>query len=272
MGELFSSRDSLTIIDSSEPVQGRLFPVFSSNPQEDKAAPAGKRPAGPLPLSGMGWMTVFFTIWTIFWICFDIKSMDPWIGSCIPLALMSIVLIYRLVYNRPVWTEIASWAFFLLALVLAPVMHLPFFLTWGSITGSLFMAGLWLFSLAPLIKLPFCAEYSKWGYIRKLWSNSMFIQPNLAISLVWGWQFIIASGFGIAARLFPALFIPFTIIRYLLIIPASIFTERYQKGVLDRKFADIDKTMSALRGWGYAGLAVTIALLLMLWLALPLPQ
>lgn len=88
----------------------------------------------------------------------------------------------------------------------------------------------------------------------------------------WSWQFIIASSFGIAAPLYPYLFIPFTAVRYLLIIPASIFTARYQKGVLDRKFPDVDKTMSMLRSRGYAGLTVAAVILLLLWLVLPLPQ
>ncbi len=273
MGEIFKSPEDFTIYDNSAPLQGQLFPLFQHKSHaEISNSPAGVRPAGPIPLSGMGWMTVFFAIWTFYWICFDISSLNPWIGSAIPLALMTAVIIYRVIYNSPVWIEVASWCFFLLALALAPVMRLPVFLAWGSITGSLFMAILWLVSLAPLIKLPFCAEYSKWGYVRKLWSNSMFIHPNLAISLVWGWQFIIASSFGIAARLYPDLFIPFTAVRYLLIIPAAIFTARYQKGALDRKFPDIDKTMAALRSWGYAGLAVAAAILLLVWLVLPLPQ
>jgi len=272
MGELFKTPDDFSVRDESVPATGRLFTLFNTTAHiADEAAPAGKRPAGPLPISGMGWMTIFFAIWTLFWVCFDISNISPWIGSAVPLALMSAVIIYRTVYNRPVWTEIASWAFFLLALVLAPLMQLPVFLAWGSITGSLFMAGLWLFSLAPFIKLPFCAEYSKWGFISKLWGNSMFIQPNLAISLVWGWQFIIATGFGIGAKLYPPLFIPFTVIRYLLIIPAGIFTMRYQKGVMDRKFTDIDKVISCLRTWAYAGLAVAIAMLLWVWFALPRP-
>ena len=272
MGDLFKSPDDFTVFDSSNPVAGRFFTIFNKKARaEEENAPAGKRPAGPLPISGMGWMTVFFTIWTLFWVCFDISSINPWIGSAVPLALMTAVIAYRMVYNRPVWTEIASWCFFLIAVLMAPVLHLPAFLAWGSITGSLFMAGMWLISLAPFFKLPFSSEYSKWGFIRKLWGNSMFMQPNVAISLVWGWQFIIATGFGIVAKLFPPLFIPFTVIRYLLIIPASIFTVRYQKGVIDRKFADIDKTMTSLRVWAYAGLVVTLAMLLLVLLVLPRP-
>jgi putative sterol carrier protein len=272
MGWLFQAPDNFTVIDASEPVAGRHFTAFNRGARSaDEAGPAGKRPAGPLPISGMGWITVFFTIWTIFWVAFDIRGFNPWIGSAVPLVLMTAVIAYRAVYNRPVWTEIASWAFFLLSLILAPVMQLPVFLTWGSLIGSLFMAGMWLVSLAPFTQRPFCAEYSRWGFIRELWCNSMFIHPNMAISLAWGWQFIIATGFGIAARLYPPLFIPFTVIRYVLIIPAAVFTTSYQKGVVDRKFADIDKAMSSLRAWAYIGLALTTAMLALVCFGLPYP-
>jgi len=272
MGEMFNAPDGVVVRDISEPPAGRRFVLFDRGARlAEESALAGKRPAGPLPISGMDWLTIFFIIWTFFWIAFDIKGFNPWIGSAVPLALMTAVIAYRVIYNRPVWTEVISWMFFLTAVVLAPLTQLPVFLTWGSITGSLFMAGMWLVSLAPFIKLPFCAEYSKWGFNRKLWCNSMFIQPNMAISLVWGWQFILAACFGIAAKMLPQLFIPLTVMRYLLVIPATVFTVRYQKGVMERKFADIDKAMSLLRIWSFAGLAVALALLLLVWFVLPRP-
>ena len=267
MGELFREQDDFSVYDASPSVNGPLFQVFRKSAAANGAMQAGKRPAGPLPLSGMDWLFLLFVPWTVFWILFDIKSVNPWLASSIPLILMTLIVLYRTVYNRPSWPEVASWAFFLAACLLGPVMNAAPFLAWGSVLGSLYMGLLWLVSLAPAFKLPLCAEYSKWGYIRKLWENSMFIQPNLAISLVWGWEFIIASGFGVAARLVPGLFILFTVIRYSLMIPAAIFTSRYQKGVMDRKFVDIDRTMSNLRTWGYAGIAIIIGLSLLLCFA-----
>jgi hypothetical protein len=229
------------------------------------ATPAGQRPAGPLPLSGMAWMTLLFVPWTLFWILFDIKAISPWLACGVPLILMALIVLYRTVYNRPVWPEVASLAFFFAACLLSPVLGVTSFITWGSVIGSLFMGLFWLVSLMPMVKLPFCAQYSKWGFIKKLWENSMFIQPNMAISLVWGWEFIIASGFGIVARMLPQLFILFTVVRYGLMIPAAIFTSRYQKGIIDRKFADIDRTISTLRSWGYVAIAIAIIMLAILF-------
>ena len=56
----------------------------------------------------------------------------------------------------------------------------------------------------------------------------MFIYPNVVISLMWGWQFILAALLGIAAILLPEYRIPFTTARYLLLIPAFIFTSSQQ--------------------------------------------
>lgn len=262
MGDMFKATDDFSIRDTSAPVRGPVFPAFRRSGLTGQAtAGAGCRPAGPLPLSGMSWMTLLFIPWTLYWVLFDIRSVSPWLSAGLPFLSMSLIALYRLIFNRPAWVEIASIAFFLAACVLGPVMGNQVFLTWGSVIGSLYMGLLWLISLAPMIKLPFSAEYSKWGFTRKLWGNSMFIQPNLAISLAWGWEFIIASGFGIAARMWPAMFIPLTVVRYSLMIPAAIFTTGYQKGVLDRRFADIDKTISTLRAWAFAGIAITLAVL-----------
>lgn len=265
MGELFKERPGFSVYDNSLPLAGPLFQVFRTSAVSGTLPLAGKRPAGPLPLSGMAWMTLLFVPWTIFWVLFGINSVSPWLSAGIPLLIMALMVIYRTVYNRPAWPEIASLAFFFAACLLGPVLAVPSFLAWGSVIGSLFMGLFWLASLTPVVKLPFCAEYAKWGFIKKLWENSMFIQPNMAISLVWGWEFIIASGFGIAARMLPQLFILFTIIRYGLMIPAAIFTSRYQKGVLDRKFADIDRTMFNLRAWSYVAMAITIIMLAILF-------
>jgi putative sterol carrier protein len=265
MGELFKAPENFTVNEAPLPTQGPLFQVFRTRVARGEAQPAGKRPAGPVPLSGMGWMALLFVPWTLFWILFDIKSVSPWLASGVPLILMTAIVLYRTMFNRPAWPETASWAFFAASCLLAPILGIPQFLTWGSVIGSLFMGLLWLVSLAPMVKLPFCAEYSKWGFVRKLWENSMFIQPNMAISLVWGWEFIIASGFGIAARMLPYLFILFTVIRYGLMIPAAIFTSRYQKGVMERQFIDIDRTMSRLRVWSYTGLAIIVIILIVLF-------
>ena len=129
---------------------------------------------------------------------------------------------------------------------------------WGSIISSLVMAGLWLSSL-QFSKTPLSGEYSKWGFVKALWSNSMFIYPNAVISLMWGWQFIAAALLGVGAILIPEQILIFTLARYLLLIPAFIFTAAYQKNVpiTNPKFI-----ITQLHFWAGLGLsAISIAFL-----------
>jgi hypothetical protein len=157
--------------------------------------------------------------------------------------------------------ELLSWAFFLLTLILASLSpQLPVLVWWPTI-GLLLMACLWLLSLSPLVKLPFCAEFSKWGFVPALWRTSMFMQPNMAISLAWSGQMLLAALFGIAGKMIPQLGTPFAFAGWIFIIPAAIFTARYTRGVTTRRFKDIDKTISNLRGLAYAGLVITVALM-----------
>jgi putative sterol carrier protein len=259
---LFAEPADFSIQDVSDP-PGELFGIFRSRRSRlPESAPAGKRPAGPLPISGMAWMSLLYIPWTLFWVLSDIHGLHPWLSAGVPLALMSLLVCYRIVFNRPLWMEIASWVFFLVALFAASPAPSQMFMTWGSIFGALFMAALWLISLAPLAALPFCAEYSKWGFIRGLWVMSQFLEPNMAISLVWGWTFIIGAGFGIAAKMLPEYGILFTVVRHSLMLPAFIFTSFYQKGAQERQFADIDRRMARQRGWAYVGLAVAALIFL----------
>ena len=251
--------------DTSNPAKGRLFEIFQNKARKiSRDGLAGKRPAGPLALGGMARIMLLYLPWAIFWVFFDIGNVSSWTGSGIlfltmslivsifrsifdignisawissgvPFILMSFILIYRVIFNRPVWPEVASWAFFLLAVFLAPIGQIPVFLTWGSIIGSLFMAGIWLISLLPLMKLPLSGNYSKWGFKKELWSNSTFYEINSVISLLWGWQFIVASIFGIAARLLPSASVILTVIRYGLLIVGVIFTSRYQRGAMEKR-------------------------------------
>jgi hypothetical protein len=267
--EIFPATSGITLRDNSEPPRGRLFEIFRGNQAEGLTnQPTGKRPAGPLKISGMGWMNIFWIPWILFWILFDIRSVSLWLSAGIPLATMSIIILYRAIFNRPVWMEIASWLFFLVALWLGPIWHVPVFLTWSSVTGSFFVGVLWLISMSPLVNMPFSDEYSKWGFQRPLWTNSQFIEINLAISLVWGWQFIIASGFGIIATMVPSLFVVFSVIRYLLLVPAAIFTIRYQKTATQKYFGDIDGLMAKQRVWAYIGLAITLVAMAITWFVL----
>jgi hypothetical protein len=58
-----------------------------------------------------------------------------------------------------------------------------------------------------------------------------------------------------------ALIVVFSVIRYLLMVPAAIFTIRYQKTAMQKYFGDIDGLMAKQRVWAYIGLAITLVAL-----------
>ncbi len=238
----------------------KMNDLFKSVSDAAYNAPSKQRPAGPISLPGMAWMTVAFIPWILHWSTFDIPGLSHWISVGLPLLLSIMIVGYRLVFDRPTWMEWGGLGFFTISGGLA-LTGSPGYAHWGSIIGSLVMAGLWLSSL-QFSKTPLSAEYSKWGFVKALWQNSMFIYPNAVISLMWGWQFIAASALGIFALLLPEQMLVFTLARYLLLVPAFIFTSIYQKRVLELKVDDYEKTFARLRFWAGMGLSAISGILL----------
>ena len=236
----------------------KLDSLFKSSDQTSFEADPAQRPAGPLALSGMTWMTVAFVPWIIHWVTFDIGGISRWISIGLPLLLVLLIVGYRQVYNKPTWMDWGGAAYFVLAGILVAT-GIPSFEVWGSIASSLAMGGVWLSSLL-FAATPLSAEYSRWKFVTALWRNSMFIYPNAVISLMWGYQFIAASLFGATAIALPAQMVLFTVVRYLLLVPAFIFTSQFQKRVTELKVDDYEKTMSRIRFWAGLGLAVVVVL------------
>ena len=241
----------------------KMGTLFKKAAEASVDAPREQRPAGPIALSGMAWMTVAFVPTIFFWILFNLP-VDPWVSIGLPLLLSFLVLGYRLTYDRPTWLEVGICVFFVLiaGLELLQVSGLP---RWGGTLGSLAMGVIWLSSLL-FAEMPVSAEYAKWSVVKPLWHLSLFIQPNASISLVWGWQFLAAAAFGMAAVWLSNLHLPLVIAQYGLIVPASLFTTHYQKRIRSRRIADVGKAMAQVRMLAVAGLGVVIAMTLVTWL------
>jgi apolipoprotein N-acyltransferase len=223
-------------------------------------APADQRPAGPIPLPGMAWLTVAFVPWIIHWVTFDISGVGAWVSVGLPLLLSILIVGYRKVYDRPTVMEWGGLGFFALAGGLS-LLGESGFMVWGSVTSSLVMALLWLGTIL-LTQMPLSGEYSKWGFVQGLWPNSMFIYPNAVISLMWGWQFIAASLLGVIAILLPEQATLFTVLRYLLLIPAFIFTSIIQKRAMQLRVDDYEAMMTRMRLWAGVGISAISGLLL----------
>ncbi|MEW5722798.1 MAG: SCP2 sterol-binding domain-containing protein [Thermodesulfobacteriota bacterium] len=234
----------------------RMSELFSGADQIP--APPGQRPPGPLPWSGMVWMTVVFLPWMVFWIFFETSG--PWVSVLIPLVFTLLLVAYRLHYGGLTLLEGGTLVFFLLAGLLSLISPLGF-QRWGSPVSSASLGGLWFGSLL-FSALPLCGEYSKWGYQPRLWRTTLFIHPNAVISLMWGWQFQAAALLGLAACLVAEYRGPLTAARYLLLVPAFIFTSVYQKGSPDRRLEDIDGALRRLRIRAGAGLAFTLGVVI----------
>lgn len=242
----------------------KMDALFKSDGDTSYEAPASQRPAGPIPLPGMAWMTVAFIPWMIHWITFDIPGISHWISVGLPLLFATLIVGYRLATGSqstnpqsPAFLEWGGLGFFTLAGALA-LTGSEGFAHWGSIISSVVMGGLWFGSIL-FVKIPLSGEYSKWSFVKTLWRNSMFIYPNAVITLVWGWQFIAASALGIAAILLPEQMVVLTVARYLLLVPAFIFTSVYQKRT---PISNPQFTNTQLRFWAGMGLSAVSGLLL----------
>ena len=230
------------------------------------AAPPDQRPAGPIALTGMAWMAVAFAPWWVFWITSGIPRVGPWVSVGLPFLFALLIVGYRLAFDKPTWMEWGGLGLFALAGILTLISDSTFG-TWGSVISSIVMGALWLGTLV-FADRPLCAEYSHWGYVKRLTRTTLFIHPNAAISLMWGWQFLLAAVVGIGAGLLPRLGSVLTVIRYLLLVPAFVFTSAYQKGASNRRIADVDKALAQMRTWAGVGLAVAVGMILVVWFAL----
>ena len=223
--------------------------LFNSE-KSDVHAPPRQRPGGPIPLSGMAWLQVAFIPWILFWILFN--GENPGSGLLPPFLSSLALVLYRLTFARPTYFEVGTLAFFAAAGLLT-LARVDWFAQWGSVASSLFIGALW-FSSVLFRKMPLCGEYSKWGYVERLWRTSLFIHPNAVISLVWGWQFVLAALLGAAAMGADDYETPLTIARYLLLVPAMIFTIVYQKGADKRFIEDMERSLDRVRFWSGVGL------------------
>ena len=178
---------------------------------------------------------------------------------------MMILVLYRLVFNKPTWLEWGSLAFFTVNTALL-LYQIPWYTHWGSVLGSTIQGILWLASLL-LPGLPLCADYSQWDYADKLVRTSLFLHPNAVISLLWGWQYLASIGLGIAAELIPTQRTLLTILRFLLLIPAFIFTERHPKNADNHPVQNVERSFRRMRILAGIGIAIAVGLIgLMIWI------
>ena len=240
-----------------------LFERTTAEPA-DYTAPPEQRPTGPLPFSGRLWLTIAFIPWIIHWVTFEIPVVSHGLSVGLPLLFFLLIVGYRQHFNKPTWLEWGSLLFFGVAALLT-IFGNPIFARWGSVISTLVMGSLWLSSLVTAPQ-PLSIDYAKWGYIKTLWPTSLLRHPNAVISLMWGWQFLLAAGLGAAALLWSPFAIVLTVLRYLLLLPAFWFTAFYEKGALSRSIANPERDMAQIRVGAGIGLGVTAVALLIIFI------
>ncbi|MCD4672293.1 MAG: SCP2 sterol-binding domain-containing protein, partial [Anaerolineaceae bacterium] len=93
----------------------KMDALFGSASGTSYEAPADQRPAGPISIPGMRWLTIAFIPWIIHWSTFDIPKVSHWISVGIPLLLSAILVGYRLKFDRPTFMEWGGLGFFTLS-------------------------------------------------------------------------------------------------------------------------------------------------------------
>jgi hypothetical protein len=230
--------------------------LFQRGGNNDFRAPAGQHPAGPLLWSGSAWMTAAFVPWIIHLITFGAFGLSPLVSLGLPWLLAGLIVVYRLRYNRPDWLEMGGLVFFTLGGILT-LAGVQIFHTWGSIWSNLFLGLLWLASLL-VGKEPLSMQYVKWNFDRRLWHFSLFVYINAAISLVWGFQSVLAGIAGSLGILYASHSLVFTIVRYLTLLPTYYFTGWYPKAGMQKPVKETDNAMRRLRGLGVAGIILIV--------------
>ncbi len=180
-------------------------------------------PGGPLKIPGMQWLTIAFLPWIYFWIFSGNHILS---SLAIPLAASLAILIYRLKFMDISFMDIGGPLFFgLMVLLYFTVPDVLF--KYGPVLSSLALALIWASSL--ITDTPLTASYSKYRFPEGFAKNTLFIKINAIITVFWVFIYIIQAVIIVVAPVsLVALYRVLWIIgRYILLIPAFIFTARF---------------------------------------------
>ncbi|KYH30959.1 NAD(P)H-dependent oxidoreductase [Neomoorella mulderi] len=182
--------------------------------------PALTRPAGPLPLPGMAWLSVAFLPWTLNWLgtSLHLNLASSWIA---PALLALLIWLYRRFYNRPTWMESVTCVYFLVTGLLN-LAGKPLPAATADFSGYLVLGAAWLATLAT--EEPLTAAYSRWNYPAGLATNPLFLRTNAIITAVWGEAFLFMAVTALGTAFMPEQKPLWLTLRYIPLILAGLFT------------------------------------------------
>jgi multimeric flavodoxin WrbA/putative sterol carrier protein len=174
---------------------------------------------GPLKLPGMVWFNIAFIPWIILWAGNPLFGFLPSRLAAAGAALL--LFLYHRLTNRPTLFETGG-LFYTLASAAAAWFIPAFFRPTAPVFDQLFMAGLWLSSLAGTFSLT--AEYSRLGFPKTIWGQPSFLKTNDILVVVWGIYYIASTVAGVAGLMIPAVTLALQIGGYILLAPMFLFT------------------------------------------------
>ena len=260
-GEL-SGRDAL--LQGLYEVEGdpgllmRMDSLFRRSDKVELEASRDQRPAGPISLSGSRWLAIDFIPWILLWAGFGSDGRGGWQALAASLALSASVFTYRRIYNRPTAFEVANLAVFSGLLLLWPWLS-AWLAPWGSTVGTIWLGVIWLATILPG-RTPLTSAYSKWQYVPALWSNRTFLHVNAVLTLMWGWVFVLQGSLDVWTAANPELMVPLTVLKFGLIVPASLITVRYPKHGSEIRLDDPVRSGRRLRILAWCGLITAFGL------------
>lgn len=236
------------VLDGRMRVEGDLgllqqFPrMFRQATWDALRAPAGQRAPGPVRLPAMAWLFLGLLPWKTFWVVSAFRGPQGALLTAVLLA--GGLLAVREVTGGATFLERATALVFAAAGIAA-------ILGGGTPPGIvpasfLALAAIWAASIVHA-RHPLTAEYSRWGYVPRLWSSILFQHPNALLTLVWAGIFTLLAVLGAAGALG---WLPRAISAGLSIVISAaggVFTRRHVAGTRERRIDDPDADLARIR-------------------------
>ncbi len=236
----------------------RFDQLFRRPHEVSEDAPPDQRPAGPVHLSGMGWLVVGFVPWILLWLDLERLGLGGQQSVVVPLVLSVALVAYRHSVAELTWFEVSTLVF-CLVVVLTSLVAREWLESWKSALGRLALGAIWLVPEA-LGREPLSTAYSKWRYRRELWVHSTFLHVNAVISLVWGWVFLAQGFVDVLSQLAPQPAPTLRFAHYLLLAPAVVVTISLPRHAATMRIGNPEDARAGFRIAAAAGLLITAAL------------
>ena len=230
----------------------QLLPrLFRRVTPDDLRAAADQRPPGPVRLPAMAWLFIAMAPWKVFWVLAAVRGSESAVLTAF--AVAALIWGSRELRGGSTFLE-RSTALVLGAASMAVVAGAP--PPPGIVAESfLALAAIWAASLVHA-RHPLTAEYSRWKYVPRLWTTTLFRHPNLVLTLLWSGIFAALAILGAAGA---RGWIPQRaagVAGLALCVAGGVFTRRHERGARHRRIEDIDAGVARLQTIARALLAV----------------